>query len=135
MNWYYPFICSYMWDLISRAHIWCAFGFVLETGCYILKLKMLDHPNLYALILTYMLKNIELWSYGSTKNKIMDIWLVTWTLFDIISYPIYFSHVKRWKESAWIHFMSTLVHFYSILAATLTWLFIVIMAQHKLKLF
>ena len=29
-----PFICSYMWDLISRAHIWCAFGFVLETGCY-----------------------------------------------------------------------------------------------------
>ena len=30
-----PFICSYMWDLISRAHIWCAFGFVLETGCYI----------------------------------------------------------------------------------------------------
>ena len=33
-NWYCPFICSYMWDLISRAHIWCAFGFVLETRCY-----------------------------------------------------------------------------------------------------
>jgi len=29
-----PLFCSYMWDLISRAHIWCAFGFVLETGCY-----------------------------------------------------------------------------------------------------
>ena len=33
-EWYSPFICSYMWGLITRAHIWCAFGFVLETGCY-----------------------------------------------------------------------------------------------------
>ena len=27
-------IYSYMWDLTSRAHIWCVFGFVLKIGCY-----------------------------------------------------------------------------------------------------
>ena len=27
-------ICSYMWDLTFRAHIWCVSGFVLKTGCY-----------------------------------------------------------------------------------------------------
>ena len=28
------FIYSYMWDLTYWAHIWCASGFVLKTGCY-----------------------------------------------------------------------------------------------------
>ena len=28
------FICCYMWDLTSWAHIWCVSGFVLKTGCY-----------------------------------------------------------------------------------------------------
>ena len=29
-----PLICSYMWDLFLKTHIWCASGFVLKTGCY-----------------------------------------------------------------------------------------------------
>ena len=29
-----PLIYSYMWDLTSWAHIWCVYGFVLKTGCY-----------------------------------------------------------------------------------------------------
>ena len=29
-----PLICSYMWDLTSKTHIWCISGFVLKIGYY-----------------------------------------------------------------------------------------------------
>jgi len=29
-----PFICSYMWDLTSKTHIWCVSDFVLKIGYY-----------------------------------------------------------------------------------------------------
>ena len=29
-----PLICSYMWDLASKTHIWCISGFVLKIGYY-----------------------------------------------------------------------------------------------------
>jgi len=29
-----PLICSYMWDLSSKTHIWCISDFVLKIGCY-----------------------------------------------------------------------------------------------------
>ena len=29
-----PLICSYMWDLVSKTHIWCISGFVLKIGYY-----------------------------------------------------------------------------------------------------
>ena len=27
-------ICSYMWDLTSKTHIWCIHDFILKIGCY-----------------------------------------------------------------------------------------------------
>jgi len=30
-----PLICSYMWDLTSKTHIWCISDFVLKIGYYI----------------------------------------------------------------------------------------------------
>jgi len=30
-----PLTCSYMWDLVSKTHIWCISGFVLKIGYYI----------------------------------------------------------------------------------------------------
>ena len=29
-----PLLCSYMWDLFLKTHIWCASGFVLKTRCH-----------------------------------------------------------------------------------------------------
>jgi len=34
-----PLICSYMWDLTSKTHIWCISDFVLKIGYYIVVSK------------------------------------------------------------------------------------------------
>ena len=51
-----PFICSYMWGLITRAHIWCAFGFVLKTGCYTVYFQDFRLQTCHSFTMWYLLR-------------------------------------------------------------------------------
>ena len=53
-----PLICSYMWDLTSKTHIWCISDFILKIEYYNLPCHPVEETGVVG---TSVLEGVALW--------------------------------------------------------------------------
>jgi len=87
-----PLICSYMWDLTSKTHIWCISGFVVKIGYYNISFPFSTRPPFIEIDCFHFMYDEYYNSFkarGLIGNNVMVLW----------SYEFNLDQLQMYKEN------------------------------------